>query len=819
MEEYLETMKTDTDKMKIKLFWAAPVLRMLIMITSMAAALPCSAQVSFGESSLFNGGWLFMKEDIENGQDKSMDDSAWEEVNLPHDWSVKGPYSPTYASCTGFLPAGIGWYRKHFDGNGINGAKAFIYFEGVYNRSSVYLNGHLLGERPSGYASFMYDMTPYLDRHGENVIAVRADHSRIADSRWYTGSGIYRNVWLVQSGETHFSQWGISYEAVKISESSATVNVDVNIDGPVKGRLSVSILDAEGKAVSGKMSAAGASQKISLKIKKPHLWSTDDPYLYTLRATLADGKDTLDRACVTMGLRSLEFNADKGFALNGRDMKVKGVCLHHDAGSLGAVVPEEFLETRLRTLKSIGTNAIRTSHNPQSPLFYDLCDRLGLLVMDEAFDEWEFNKKKWVEGWNVGTPAMDGTADFFEEWCERDIKDMVRRDRNHPCVFLWSIGNEVDYPNDPYSHPILDGDGIDFTQPLSGGYRPDAPDASRIGKIAEKLAGYVRSTDSSRPVTGALAGVVMSNMTSYPEAVDVVGYNYTESRYLKDHKAYPDRIIYGSENSSTYGAWKAVRDNDFIFGQFIWTGADYLGESNEWPSRGFYSGLLDLANNVKPRGYFKASMWMDEPMCYIGTYPKPSLAGAPDSFDAWDSWNYEDGQMIRVVCYTNVAKARLLLNGKVVGGMTEHNDDSGIIGWDVPYSAGELLAEGFDAEDNKVSEYAIRTSLRPYAIKAVPDKEKYHDGSTAQIKVEVVDDNGNPVRLADNSIVCTIEGPAALLGMEAGDNTDMGDYTDNVQRAYRGRLTVYVKIGEESGDITVRLASPLLKGTSVKLLR
>lgn len=279
-------------------------------------------------------------------------------------------------------------------------------------------------------------------------------------------------------------------------------------------------------------------------------------------------------------------------------MKVKGVCLHHDAGVLGAVVPPEVWERRLNNLKEIGVNAIRMSHNPQAPVVYDLCDRLGLLIMDEASDEWEFPKRKWVKGWNKGEPAYNGSFDFFEEWIEQDVTDMVRRDRNHPSIFMWSIGNEVDYPNDPYSHPILDGSTIN--QPMFGGYKPDAPDAMRIGKIAKRLAACVRAVDTSRPVTGALAGVVMSNQTEYPEAIDVVGYNYTENRYDEDHATYPNRVIYGSENGSGLEAWYAVKDKEFIFGQFIWTGTDYLGESGAWPSRGLYTGLLDFGSFPKP---------------------------------------------------------------------------------------------------------------------------------------------------------------------------------------------------------------------------
>lgn len=783
------------------------------------AMVPALAQVSFGSASSFNDGWLFALGEQADAQG-SVDERRWQKVDVPHDWSVKGTLSPDNASCTGFLPAGIGWYRKHFSGRTIGGANAYIYFEGIYNRSKVWLNGHLLGERPSGYNSFMYDMTPYLDRDGENVLAVRVDHSRIADSRWYTGSGIYRDVWLIQAGDTHFAQWGTTYSTVSMTDRQAIVRVDAEVEGldkAPKGTMFTAVMkDAAGNMVAKATARAAGRMSLELKVRNPHRWNLGDPYLYTIETSLEAGGKTLDHGTMNAGLRTLAFSADTGFELNGRNMKVKGVCLHHDAGVLGAAVPDEVLEKRLRQLKGIGANAIRTSHNPQSPAFYDLCDRLGLLVMDEAFDEWEFNKKKWVEGWNVGKPAMDGTADYFEEWAERDVIDMVRRDRNHPCVFLWSIGNEVDYPNDPYSHPILDGGNLEFNQPTSGGYRPDAPNAERIGMIAKRLAAAVRSVDTSRPVTGALAGVAMSNQTEYPDVIDVVGYNYSESRYPKDHAAYPDRILYGSENNGGLREWKAARDNDYIFGQFIWTGADYLGESNEWPSRGFYTGLVDFASNLKPRGHYRKAIWSEDPTCYIGTYPKP---GRPmgDSSDAWDIWNYEDGQVIRVVCYTNAKEARLLLNGKVVGGMTQNNDDNGIIGWDVPYSAGTLTAEGY-TDGKKVSEYTIRTSLRPYSLRASALASDLNaGGDVAIITVDILDDNGNIVTLGDSEITCTIEGPGELLGLEAGNNSDMGDYTDNVQRAFHGHLTAYVKTLRQAGEIKVKFTSPLLKGCETVL--
>ena len=364
----------------------------LLLAAALAAILSAgnaAAQTSFGKSSLFNDGWTFILGDVEGASAGTFDDSRWTRVQLPHDWSVKGTLSPANASCTGYLPAGIGWYRKHFSGRRLPEGKVYIYFEGVYNRSSVYLNGHLLGERPSGYASFLYDLTPYLDRSGDNVLAVRVDHSRKADSRFYTGSGIYRNVWLVSSGETHFALWGVGYATRSATAKQAVVAVDTQVEGPLpaSAKLALTLRDAAGKVVSKANVRAATKQVVDLKVPAPHLWDMDDPYLYTLEAVLGAGKEELDRTEVKVGIRTLSFDADTGFALNGVNRKVKGVCLHHDAGVLGAVVPEEVWERRLLNLKAIGANAVRTAHNPQTPVFYDLCDRLGLLVMDEAFDE------------------------------------------------------------------------------------------------------------------------------------------------------------------------------------------------------------------------------------------------------------------------------------------------------------------------------------------------------------------------------------------------------------------------------------------------
>lgn len=810
-------------------------------------------QVSFGEAENIDLGWRFALRDVADAEKTGYDDSRWRKIDLPHDWSVTQPLSPTLASSTGYLPGGIGWYRKTLNVPADKkGEKVYLYFEGVYNRSEVFVNGQSLGKRPNGYISFMYDATPYIEYGKDNVIAVRVDHSLSADSRWYTGSGIYRNVWVVYANPVHIAQWGVyAYpKEVKKNQGVLAVEVDLTNGSSANADLLVKtdILSADGKVIATGTKkakvAAGQNGKVEMDIKvnNPKLWSIDNPNLYKLKTTVTQGGKIIDSSENSTGFRTLTFDPNKGFALNGDWMKVKGVCIHHDAGVLGSAVPREVWKRRLLTLKSLGCNAIRTSHNPQATDLYDLCDELGLLVMDEAFDEWEFAKRKWIEGWNVGTPGFQGTYDFFEEWGETDLADMVRRDRNHISIFAWSIGNEVDYPNDPYSHPVLGGSTSaegGFTQPIFGGYKKDAPDAMRLGDIAKRLRDVVKKYDKSRPVTAGLAGVAMSNETEYPGALDIAGYNYTESRYISDHEKYPNRVIFGSENRHELGAWKPVRDNEHIFGQFLWTGIDYLGESGRWPSRGFYSGLLDFGGFVKPRGYFRKSLWTTEPMAYLGTYPTPGKGSKSQmkdvwsqldasneanyeekvpSMDAWSIWNYEEGQSIRVVCYTNAAKAQLLLNGQVVGQTKDYDDNVGIIHWDIPYKKGKLEVVGFDKAGKETTRYAIQSSERSYKLVATVDSSSISSNrGVAQIEVKILDEKGVPVVWGDDEITCEIDGPAILLGLEAGNNEDMGDYTDNKQRAYHGKLLAYVQAVGEKGKVNVRFSSRWLQGASVEL--
>jgi len=802
-------------------------LKVLISTVLICGSLFANAQTSFGKANLINDGWLFHLKDDFSAYKPDFNDSNWRRLNLPHDWSIEGESSPTLASCTGYLPGGIGWYRKKLDIPGdLKGKKVFIYFEGIYNRSSVYLNGHLLGFRPNGYVSFAYDLTPYLKYGESNVLAVRVDHSQSADSRWYTGSGIYRNVWLVTSNPLHFDLWGVAYQTKKVTDKEAVVHVVANVKNETGSEVDATVLmqwiDLSGKIVAeqsqNKKLTSGMTSTFSsdLIVKNPHLWDTDSPYLYQLKTLLYVSDTTVDESVCTAGIRTMRFDSNKGFALNGKWMKMKGVCIHHDAGVLGSAVPPQVWERRLKTLKSLGCNAIRMSHNLQSPDVYELCDELGFLIMDEGFDEFEFPKKKWLSGWNVGEPGYQGSYDFFNEWCERDVAAMVLRDRNHPSVAMWSIGNEVDYPNDPYSHPILAGS--EFNQPVSGGYDPKKPNVNRLGPIGKKLSGVIRAIDTSRVITGALAGVIMTNETDYPKFLDVVGYNYTENRYAMDHKKFPDRIIYGSETGQSYKSWKDVRDNDYIFGQFIWTGIDYLGESLSWPSRGFYSGIIDLAGFIKPIGYYRMSMWSETPMTYIGTYPLASKSRRGLSDSALPIWNYTEGDTIRVVCYTNCPQSQLSLNGEPVGTPKNHDDKVGIISWDIPYKPGILEVTGLK-EGKVTARFSIQTSERSQTIMATPDKTHLSGNKDlVQITLEIVDKNGVRVMLADDEVTCTISGPARLLGMESASNTDMTSSRNNSHRVYNGRMLAYLQTTGEPGKIEITFSAPWLNSGKTTLI-
>jgi hypothetical protein len=798
--------------------------RIILLLIVILAGITVEAQ-DFGRREKLNDDWFFRLGDIQYGGIEHMDCSKWPVVDLPHDWTVKQNASPELASCTGYLPGGIAWYRKEIVVPAQEkGNKVYIFFEGVYNNSEVFINGKWVGKRPNGYISFMYELTPYLKWGEKNAIAVRVDHSNDADSRWYTGSGIYRDVYLIYANPVHINLWGVAYQS-EIENNVAEIKITTTIKNSVESvslKVVHELFDAEGHkvATTSKSGKADAKRLTDfnqvMKLKSPELWSIKSPYLYSLKTSVYNGTKLIDESSCRAGIREIEFDPDKGFFLNGVNTKIKGVCIHHDAGVLGAAATRSVWRTRLETLKSLGVNGIRTSHNPQAPYLYDLCDELGFVVMDEAFDEWEYPKNKWIEGWNRGTPGHQGTSQYFREWSIRDLKDQILQHRKHPSVIMWSIGNEVDYPNDPYTHPVLADEGI--SQQSVRAFLEDHPRAETLGQIARELVAAVKEADDSRPVTAALAGAVMSNYTDYPFVLDLVGYNYTENKYDPDHKLYPDRILYGSENRHDLAAWHAVKDKEFIFGQFLWTGIDYLGEAGAWPARGFVSGLLDLAGNVKPRGYFRKALWSEEPMAYIGTYRLSERSGSSRgsrlSSDAPPLWNYDKNARVQVVCYTNCSEAELQLNGKTVGERKPYDPETGIIAWIVNYEPGELKVIAYNNGKEAVSDKIISNTM-PAKIDSEVLKPTDNE-LLRQVKVQILDSNGNPSIFADNEITCEITG-GTLLGMENASANVAENYQDNRQRCINGRLLIYVKKGSAGNAMTMKLSSPLLDAIELKI--
>jgi beta-galactosidase len=765
----------------------------------------------------FNNGWKFYKGDVEEGQSVNLDDSGWRNLDLPHDWSIEGPFSKENASCTGYLPGGIGWYRKEFIiPDYERSRKVFIYFDGVYNNSEVWINGHFLGKRPNGYISFQYDLTPYLNFGKKNIIAVKVDHSLYADSRWYTGSGIYRDVKLITTEPVHIKQWGVNCNTTDVSSSLATLSAEVTVVNETNHKVNVRLTSSlmSGDKVVGKVANMISFEPMSEKmvnqvfsVSDPELWDVDNPSLYSLITELT-GRELLDNCVTNVGFRDLKFDPDKGFFLNGKSMKLKGICMHHDAGTLGSAVPAEEISRRLDILKEMGCNAIRTSHNPFSTSFLDLCDVKGFLVIDEAFDEWELPKKKWIAGWNVGTAGKEGYAVNFKEWATTDLKDFVLRDRNHPSVIMWSIGNEIDYPNDPYTHQILNTEANPQTWAK---YDENLPDAKRLGEVARELVWVIKTLDTSRPVTAGLASALMSNETGYADALDVAGYNYQEFRYAADHEKYPGRPLYGSENGMTLEMWNSVADNDYVMGQFLWTGYEYIGEAGRFPSRSNTAGVIDLAGNKKPEFFFRQSLWSDKPMVFIGTTNRLTSTGRESLWAhkrVEPLWNWNDRETISVNVFTNCDEVELFLNNSSLGTKKMADFKNRTITWEVPFEKGTLMAIA-KKNGREAATYELKTTGEPVKIKAeaplTSEKDLIH------IFVNLVDESGNTVYNADNEITCSLEGPCTLLGMEDSNPTNIENYKDNVQHAFHGKLLIYLKPDSGAGKTKVTLTSPGLE--------
>jgi beta-galactosidase len=765
----------------------------------------------------FDFDWSFSTGDFSAAEMAAFDDSAWRRVNVPHDWSIEGPFGSEFSSGNGYVPGGIGWYRKHFKlAEAQRGKSVVIEFDGVYDNSEVWVNGAFVGGRPYGFSSFQCDLTPYLKFGGaDNVIAVRVDHSRFADSRFYTGSGIYRHVRLRVTDKLHIAHDGVYVTTPEIKNGEATVSIETTVDSGDKKNFSIEseIIAPDGKSAgtltTAKNGGMGATEVVVQKIKfrDPQLWSLDSPMLYTLKTRVKSGEAVVDEMTTPFGIRTTVFDPDKGFLLNGVAIKLKGVCIHHDAGCLGAAVPDKVLERRLRLLKELGVNAVRTSHNPPAPELLALCDRLGLLVKDEAFDEFTPSKNKWVSGWNNGVPSRFGYAEIFDQWAVTDLQDMVRRDRNHPCIILWSIGNEIDYANDPFSDPALGAD-----------YRPENPPAQGLVKCATPLIAAVKSLDRTRPVTAALANLTMSEAVGLPELLDAVGYNYQEARYADDHKQFPRRIIFGSENSHAYAAWTAVRDNEYVAGQFLWTGIDYLGEANQWPNHANGAGLLDLCGFKKPMAWFRQSLWSDQPMVYLCVEnPNRGEAGRR-GLSAVEHWNWPSNSIVTVECFANCPEVVLALNDKIIGTKNLSDATNGVLTWKIPFAPGVLKAVG-RSRGNAVATYELKTAGAASRIELISDTTSLHaDGQDiCHLEFRVVDEQGVRVPDAEPEVTFEISGPAKLLGLENGDVNSVEPYQGPTRKVFHGRGLAILESTRVAGEATVKVSAPEIQPATLVL--
>ena len=795
----------------------------------LAAALLAAGAAPARERRNFDDQWRFHKGDAQGAQQPAFNDSGWRAVRLPHDWAIEGPYSPDNPSGAAYLPGGVGWYRKKFSlPESLKGQKVFVEFDGVYRDSDVWLNGRHLGHRPYGYSSFEYDLTPAANfGSAGNVLAVRVDHSVVADSRFYTGSGIYRHVWLNVAPPVHVAHWGAYVHTPLAGETEALVSVETRVvnesgaERPV--RVVTSLQDASGRE-AGSMTTEtrikpGGSFTFAQQgaVAKPKLWSTAEPNLYVAVSRVFAGDVLSDEVRTPFGIRNIRFDPNHGFFLNGKPEKLKGVCLHHDLGALGAAFSEAALERRLKTLKDLGVNAIRCSHNPMAPELYDLCDRLGLLVMDEAFDEWTAGKNKWIKGWNAGQPGKAGYHEVFEEWSGRDIADMVLRDRNHPSVIMWSIGNEIDYPGDPFGHPRG-----------HNGLKPGMRDANELPLTARRLISVVKGLDGTRPVTQALADTLASNATGLAELLDVVGYNYLQQYYPPDHATYPERVILDSENGHSLDAWRAVGANEYVAGQFLWTGTDYLGESRQFPARGSTSGLLDLCGFRKPDSYLREALWSTRPMVYAAVREARPASGPQTDFvegarpgrlvDHWN-WSGDARKTMDVEVYTNGDSAELWLNDKSLGEKQVADRLAPVLRWAAPNEPGVVRVVG-KSGGTAVARFELATAGAPDHLLLITDRTTLHaDGADlASVEIRVVDAAGRRVHDAAQTIQVQVTGGGSLAAVDSGDIRDTNPVQQGQRKAYEGRILALVRAGSAAGSLVVRATAAGLKSGEITIL-
>lgn len=754
----------------------------------------------------FNDGWAFRLGDEAEAAQPGFNDSGWQRLSLPHDWSINLPFDKAAPAGNdgGYLPTGTGWYRKTLNVKlGDLGKKRQLYFEGAYMNSDVYVNGTRAGGHPYGYSSFFVDLTPYL-KEGENTIAVKVDNSQQKTCRWYSGSGIFRNVWLKETGNTHIANWGIQITTPSLdtaivktsveneSKETKTIEVTTNIDG-VSKTSNMSLKPGERSVVE---------QDFSIPSAKP--WSPDSPNLYIADVTVKENGKTIDTAKETFGFRTIEWSAEEGFKLNGTPILINGSCVHHDNGILGAAAYDRAEHKRVEQLKDAGFNAVRTSHNIPSVTFLEACDEVGLLVIDEAFD-----------GWRDAKNTYDYHTLFDDNW-QTDIDAMVLRDINHPSIICWSIGNEV-----------IERDKIE------------------VVTTAKKLADRCRSLDPSRPVTSALANWGKKWETYDPLAAqhDIVGYNYTIHESEKDHERVPDRVMWQTESypDDAWSNFRKVKDYPYIIGDFVWTGMDYIGESGigRWyyegdvpgehyhrplyPWHASYCGDIDLTGLRKPISHYRSMLWNEdgehlylavkEPDNYNGEI-KTTMWGTWPTFESWN-WPGHEGKDIDVEVYSHYPAVRLYLDDSLIG---EKNVEEMKAVFTLPYKEGTLRAEGIENGSVKESK-TLKTAGEVARIRLIPDRTTLNadNSDLSYIVIEMVDAEGNVVPVADNQLTVSVSGNVTLQALGNADIKDTDPYYDSTHKAWKGRALAVVRSNGKQGASTVKVSSPGLKAKTIKI--
>ena len=785
------------------------------------------------ERQCFDKDWRFVLGDSAQMSKVDYDDAWWRLLDVPHDWAVEGDFyagNPSGAG-GGALPGGIGWYRKHFavKSEEVKSEKFYLEFDGVYMNSTVYVNGQKVGFRPYGYSSFEYDITQYV-HEGQNVVAVRVDNSDQPNSRWYSGCGIYRHVWLTKTAPVHVAHWGTNVQTT-VTKGKGKVNIEVMLEG--QGSVENTLIDPNGKVVG-----RSKGLKSSIAVSKPLLWSCETPHIYKVRTQVKVGGKVVDTYETTTGFRSFKFDAQTGFWLNGKNFKLNGVCEHHDFGCLGAALNEDALHRKLSKLKAMGVNSIRSSHNPPAPELLTMCDTMGLIVMDESFDMWRRKK------------TQNDYARFFDEWHERDLSDLVLRDRNHPSILMWSIGNEV---LEQWSS--AEADTLTLEQAnliLNAGH--DASTLAKEGELSvqslltQHLAEIVKRYDTSRPVTAGCNEPSPNNHLFKSGAIDLIGFNY-HHQWVKDvPQNFPGKPFIFSESvsalqtrgfymmpsdtvykapkewwlpytdptymcsaydnmhaswSSTHEeTWDVVKHTPYVGGQYIWTGFDYIGEPTPYgfPARSSYFGIIDLAGFPKDTYYMYQSEWTSKPMLHL-----------------FPHWNWLPGQEIDMWCYYNNAdEVELFINGKSQGvrRKTEPAADgwkAGLcteyhVGWRVKYEPGEVKA--VSRKDGKtVCEQTIKTASQPDHLRLSVD---YQGKETTFVCVEVVDKDGNLCPWAEDQVY--FDSDAEIIGTDNGCQTSMENFKAPQRKAFFGKCLVVVK-----GKGTLEAHSPMLKPAEIKL--